>query len=55
MRAGRLYESLGFVEYGRLRGFVAVGEERYDSVFYACSLASPSDGGRPGGWPPQGS
>ncbi|MGW4205292.1 N-acetyltransferase family protein [Streptomyces sp. NPDC004726] len=29
----RLYRSLGFVEYGRLRDFVAVGERRYDKVF----------------------
>lgn len=44
-RAGRLYEALGFREYGRLTGFVAVGERRYDSVFYACPLSSPPDGG----------
>ncbi|MER5332531.1 hypothetical protein [Micromonospora sp. NPDC002717] len=29
-----LYRSLGFTEYGRLPGFVAVGERRYDKVFY---------------------
>ncbi|MEV1006058.1 N-acetyltransferase [Streptomyces sp. NPDC049881] len=29
----RLYRSLGFTEYGRLPGFVAVGEHRYDKVF----------------------
>lgn len=29
-----LYQSLGFTEYGRLPGFVAVGERRYDKVFY---------------------
>ncbi|KOU08623.1 GCN5 family acetyltransferase [Streptomyces sp. NRRL F-5755] len=28
-----LYRSLGFTEYGRLPGFVAVGEHRYDKVF----------------------
>ncbi|KIF75372.1 GCN5 family acetyltransferase [Streptomyces sp. 150FB] len=28
-----LYRSLGFTEYGRLPGFVAVGERRYDKVF----------------------
>ncbi|WP_405702365.1 GNAT family N-acetyltransferase [Streptomyces sp. NBC_01383] len=28
-----LYRSLGFTEYGRLPGFVAVGELRYDKVF----------------------
>lgn len=27
-----LYRSLGFTEYGRLPGFVAVGERRYDKV-----------------------
>ncbi|WP_306324498.1 GNAT family N-acetyltransferase [Streptomyces venezuelae] len=30
----RLYRSLGFTEYGRLTDFVAVGERRYDKVFY---------------------
>jgi ribosomal protein S18 acetylase RimI-like enzyme len=30
----RLYRSLGFTEYGRLPGFVAFGERRYDKVFY---------------------
>lgn len=29
----RLYQSLGFTEYGRLPDFVAVGEHRYDKVF----------------------
>ncbi|WP_055414180.1 MULTISPECIES: GNAT family N-acetyltransferase [Streptomyces] len=29
-----LYRSLGFSEYGRLPDFVAVGERRYDKVFY---------------------
>ena len=29
-----LYRTLGFREYGRLPGFVAVGERRYDKVFY---------------------
>ncbi|MEW2547782.1 GNAT family N-acetyltransferase [Streptomyces sp. NPDC047002] len=29
----RLYRSLGFTEYGRLPGFVAVGDRRYDKVF----------------------
>jgi ribosomal protein S18 acetylase RimI-like enzyme len=33
-----LYRSLGFTEYGRLRDFVAVGERRYDKVFYALDL-----------------
>ncbi|MFD3514787.1 GNAT family N-acetyltransferase [Streptomyces sp. NPDC058657] len=30
----RLYRTLGFTEYGRLPDFVAVGEQRYDKVFY---------------------
>lgn len=29
-----LYRSLGFTEYGRLPDFVAVGNRRYDKVFY---------------------
>ncbi|MEU9180434.1 GNAT family N-acetyltransferase [Streptomyces sp. NPDC048550] len=33
-----LYRSLGFTEYGRLRDFVAVGDRRYDKVFYAQDL-----------------
>lgn len=37
-RAARLYESLGFTEYGRLPRFVAVGSARYDKVFYARDL-----------------
>lgn len=34
----RLYRSLGFTEYGRLPDFVAVGERRYDKVFYMLDL-----------------
>ncbi|MEU6852899.1 GNAT family N-acetyltransferase [Actinacidiphila alni] len=34
----RLYTSLGFREYGRLPGFVAVGERRYDKVFQMLDL-----------------
>ncbi|MFE5512416.1 GNAT family N-acetyltransferase [Streptomyces sp. NPDC056529] len=33
-----LYRSLGFTEYGRLPDFVAVGEHRYDKVFYMLDL-----------------
>ncbi|WP_428957408.1 N-acetyltransferase family protein [Streptomyces sp. cg35] len=33
-RALQLYRSLGFTEYGRLPDFVAVGDHRYDKVFY---------------------
>jgi ribosomal protein S18 acetylase RimI-like enzyme len=36
--AAHLYASLGFEQYGRLRGFVAVGDLRYDKVFYAIDL-----------------
>ncbi|PEG61798.1 GNAT family N-acetyltransferase [Mycolicibacterium boenickei] len=37
-RAARLYESLGFERYGVLERFVAVGERRYDKLFYALDL-----------------
>ncbi|GGU73777.1 hypothetical protein GCM10010211_44710 [Streptomyces albospinus] len=43
-RALRLYRSLGFREYGRIPGFVAVGEQRWDKVFYMLDLRA--DGGR---------
>jgi ribosomal protein S18 acetylase RimI-like enzyme len=33
-----LYESLGFRRYGQLARFVAVGERRYDKLFYALDL-----------------
>jgi ribosomal protein S18 acetylase RimI-like enzyme len=33
-----LYRSLGFVEYGRLPGFVAVGARRYDKVLCMLDL-----------------
>ncbi|WP_198940371.1 GNAT family N-acetyltransferase [Micromonospora sp. CB01531] len=33
-----LYRSLGFTEYGRLPDFVAVGERRFDKVFYMLDL-----------------
>lgn len=36
----RLYRSLGFIEYGRLPDFVAVGEYRYDKVLYMLDLRS---------------
>ncbi|MEU0063801.1 GNAT family N-acetyltransferase, partial [Streptomyces albidoflavus] len=38
----RLYRSLGFTEYGRLPGFVAVGERRYDKVFCMLDLREAS-------------
>ncbi|AYN35196.1 GCN5-related N-acetyltransferase [Streptomyces albus] len=37
-RALALYASLGFREYGRLPGFVAVGEQRWDKVFCMVDL-----------------
>jgi ribosomal protein S18 acetylase RimI-like enzyme len=37
----RLYRSLGFTEYGRLTDFVAVGDARYDKVFYVIDLRVP--------------
>jgi len=37
-RATVLYESLGFEAYGRLPRFVAVGDRRYDKLFYALDL-----------------
>jgi ribosomal protein S18 acetylase RimI-like enzyme len=41
-RAARLYQSLGFAEYGRLPRFVAVGTARYDKVLYARDLRDPA-------------
>ncbi|MYW18504.1 GNAT family N-acetyltransferase [Streptomyces sp. SID2955] len=38
----QLYRSLGFTEYGRLPDFVAVGEHRYDKVFYMLDLRRQS-------------
>ena len=37
-RAAALYESVGFHQYGRLADFVAVGERRWDKLFYALDL-----------------
>ena len=37
-RAAALYESLGFRLYGRLERFVAVGDQRWDKLFYALDL-----------------
>ncbi|WP_413752165.1 hypothetical protein [Streptomyces sp. R-74717] len=37
-RALRLYESLGFREYGRLPAFVAVGTLRFDKGFCMLGL-----------------
>jgi ribosomal protein S18 acetylase RimI-like enzyme len=38
LRAAALYESAGFRQYGRLADFVAVGERRWDKLFYALDL-----------------
>jgi ribosomal protein S18 acetylase RimI-like enzyme len=38
--AAALYESLGFRRYGRLERFVAVGDDRWDKLFYALDLRS---------------
>ena len=35
----RLYQRLGFHEYGRLSDFVASGDERWDKVLMAIDLA----------------
>jgi ribosomal protein S18 acetylase RimI-like enzyme len=44
-RAAALYESLGFQRYGRLDRFVAVGDRRWDKLFYALDLrAAPLAG-----------
>jgi len=45
-RAARLYQSLGFTEYGRLPRFVAVGPARYDKIFYARDLRAAIGRGR---------
>ncbi|MFG1927542.1 GNAT family N-acetyltransferase [Cryptosporangium sp. NPDC048952] len=37
----RLYERLGFTEYGRRRGFVAFGMFRYDQVLMSLNTARP--------------
>jgi ribosomal protein S18 acetylase RimI-like enzyme len=41
VRAARLYESLGFRRYGVLEDFVAVGDDRFDTLFYAIDLRPP--------------
>lgn len=33
-----LYERLGFVEYGRIRDFIAIGDERWDNIYMALDL-----------------
>lgn len=46
-----LYRSLGFTEYGRLPGFVAVGERRYDTVLCCLDLRERPPGGTAAGGP----
>ena len=41
--AVRLYESLGFEEYGRLPDFIAVGQHRFDRVMLRTQLNAPQD------------
>ncbi|MFF0622647.1 GNAT family N-acetyltransferase [Streptomyces sp. NPDC004296] len=43
-QALRLYRSLGFREYGRLPSFVAVGERRWDKVFYLLDFRAEPTG-----------
>ena len=43
-RAAALYESLGFERYSRLPRFVAVGDRRWDKLFYALDLRSAAPG-----------
>jgi len=38
----RLYRAMGFVEYGRLPDFVAVGERRWDTVLCMLDLRVPA-------------
>ncbi len=38
-----LYRSLGFSEYGRLADFVAVGDDRFDKVFYMLDFRREAD------------
>ncbi|MDQ3628190.1 MAG: GNAT family N-acetyltransferase [Actinomycetota bacterium] len=38
-----LYERFGFCEYGRIPDFVAIGDERWDNVFYALDLRTAAD------------
>ncbi|WP_438490656.1 GNAT family N-acetyltransferase [Streptomyces sp. S186] len=45
----RLYRSLGFREYGRLPGFVAIGERRWDKVFYMLDFRVEASGARASG------
>jgi ribosomal protein S18 acetylase RimI-like enzyme len=44
-RAAALYESLGFQRYGRIERFVAVGNRRWDKLFYALDLRRMSPTG----------
>jgi ribosomal protein S18 acetylase RimI-like enzyme len=35
-----LYRSMGFVQYGALQNFVAVGDKRYDKLFFVLDLTT---------------
>lgn len=41
--AMRLYERLGFVEYGRIRDFVGAGRDRWDKVVMALDLRTGAE------------
>ena len=43
VHAATLYRSLGFLSYGRLERFVAVGDRRYDKELYVLDLRLPAD------------
>jgi ribosomal protein S18 acetylase RimI-like enzyme len=38
-----LYERFGFREYGRIPDFVAIGDERWDNVFYSLDLRNATE------------
>jgi len=40
-----LYEHFGFREYGRLPDYIAIGDERWDNVFYALDLRDSAEDG----------
>lgn len=52
--AMHLYERLGFVEYGRIRDFVAIGHERWDNIYMALDLRAHDSGLIRHGDAPQG-
>lgn len=38
-----VYEKMGFVEYGRIPDYVAIGDERWDNVYMALDLRDPAE------------